>query len=178
MRLRTGVALACTILLFLACGRRGAAEYGARQGRPGLASPASFYRPPADGIMTDDQIDRYLRVRRAAKGRSDADAARALGVSPEEVAWIRGRIVEAVVALDDRRVREATQETYAKAIAALRTARTATRDAERSRSLESDIAALERERATVRREDSPTPALAANVRRVARRRAELETVSP
>jgi hypothetical protein len=142
-----------------------------------LLPDPGFY-PPADGLVTDEQMGRYLRVRRAAKGRTDAETALALGIRPEEIAWTRARIVEALVALDERRVREASAEVYAKSIATLRASRAAVRDPGRARALEEQIATLERERATFRRDETPAPALARNMRRIAARRTELEAVTP
>ena len=81
---------------------------------------AAHYQPPPDGLLTDRHLDLYGKVRRAARDRSEADAARALGVDPDEFAWVRARIVEALVALDGSRVREESGETYARAIASLR----------------------------------------------------------
>jgi hypothetical protein len=117
-------------------------------------------------------------VRRAAKGRTDAESARALGISGDEVAWTRARIIEALVALDDRRVRDASAEAYAKAIAALRQARQSTRDPARARTLDEQVATMERERAAIRRGETPAPAAGENMRRVARRRAEIEALAP
>ncbi len=117
-------------------------------------------------------------MRRGAKGRTDDESARALGIPTDEFAWTRARIVEALVALDDRRVRDASAETYAKAIAALRQARQSTRDSARARTLDEQIATLERERAGIRRGETPAPAAAENMRRVARRRAEIEALAP
>lgn len=143
-----------------------------------LPLPAARFRPPADGILTEEQVEAFLRVRRAAKGRTDAEAASALGVPAEEIAWTRARIVEALVALDDRRVKESSAEVYARTIGVLRQARQETRDPIRARNLDEQIATLERERAGIRRVDTPAPALAANMRRVAVRRAEIETIAP
>ena len=169
------------LLLTLAfCARRPGPAPGKAPGGPARSSllPAPRFLPPADGVVTEEQIDRFLRVRRAAKGRTDAEAAGALGVLPDEIAWTRARVLEALVALDERRVRESAAEVYARSIAALRTARGAARDPGRVRALEEQIAALERERLGVRREETPSPTLARNMRRVSARRAELEAVAP
>jgi hypothetical protein len=142
-----------------------------------LGIPVPF-QPPADGLVTDEQLDQFLRVRRAAKGRTDAENARALGLSAEEVAWTRARIVEALAALDEKNVREASAESYSKSVAALRAARAEAATPEQRRTLEDQIAVLDRERASLRREDTPTAALAANMRRVAARQADLAAVAP
>jgi len=140
--------------------------------------PTPAFRPPADGILTGEQVDRLLRVRRAAKGRTDSEAARALGISPEEIAWTRVRVIEALVALDERRVRDSSAEAYAKTIATLRSARSGVTNAERVKALDEQIATLERERATFRNVETPGPALTANMRMVAGRRAEIEPLAP
>jgi hypothetical protein len=150
----------------------------AASGGAGALLPAPRFVPPPDGVLTDEQVDRFLRVRRAAKGRTDTGAARALGIPPDEIAWTRARVIEALVALDERRVRESSAEVYVRAVAALRAARGGARDPARVRALEEQIAALERERLSLRREDTPSPALAGNMRRVAPRRTELEAVAP
>jgi hypothetical protein len=136
------------------------------------------FQPPADGLVTDEQLDQFLRVRRAAKGRTDAENARALGLSAEEVAWTRARVVEALAALDEKNVRDASAESYAKTLAALRAARAQAATPEQRRALDDQIAALERERASLRREETPTAALAANIRKVAARQADLAAVAP
>lgn len=141
--------------------------------RAGLQVRAAF-RPPADGLLTDAQIDRYVRVRRAAKGRSDEDAARAVGFDPDELAWVRTRVDEALLEADRRRVRAASDEVYGKTIATLRETRRAVHDEKDARALDEQIAGLERERATLRRPDTVSPALAANSKRVAARRADIE----
>ena len=130
--------------------------------------------PPPGGLLTDRHLDLYVKVRRAARDRSESDAARALGVDPDEFAWVRARIVEALVALDETRVRDASSETYARTIASLRQTLRSVRDASTARTIESQIAALERERGGMRRADPLPPALAANSRKVEARRAEVE----
>lgn len=168
--------VAAAAALAAACGRgapadrlaRAAAESTAR-----LALPAAF-RPPDDGVLTDGQIDRYIKVRRVARGRTDAEASRAVGVNPDEFAWVRSRIIEALLESDRRRVRAAAVEVYGKTISSLRETRRAVRDPATGRTVDEQIAGLERERATLRRAEPVTPALAANARRVAPRRAEIE----
>ena len=142
-------------------------------GAPHGVLPPRF-EPPADGLLTDRHLDLYGKVRRAARDRSESDAARALGVDPDEFAWVRARIVEALVALDATRVRDASAQTYTRAIASLRTTLKSVRDPGTSRTIESQIAALERERSGLRQADPLPAALAANTRKVAARRSELE----
>ena len=146
----------------------------ARQSRASLNATLRF-QPPADGVITDAQLERYIRVRRGAKARTDSDAARAVGVDPDEVAWVRARVDEALIEADSRRVRAASDEVYARTIASLRETRKSVRDAASARSVDEQIAGLERERATLRRPSSAPPAVIENARKVAARRADLES---
>ncbi len=131
------------------------------------------FRPPADGVFTAAQLDAFLRVRRAAGNRTEAQAASALGADPVEIAWVRARIVEALLALEARQVTDAAFESYGGAIARLREARRSTRDPKTAARLEVEIAGLERERASLRKGEPPAPASLKNAARLAPRRAEL-----
>jgi hypothetical protein len=136
------------------------------------------FQPPADGRLSDRHLDLYLRVRRAARGRTERDTARALGLDPAEFTWVEARVIEALVALDARRVRAGAAETYARAVASLRQTRQRARDPATAAALDAQIAAMEREWGTVRRTETLTPALADNVRRVAGRRVEIAALGP
>ncbi len=131
------------------------------------------FRPPADGVFTAAQLDAFLRVRRAAGNRTEAQAASALGADPVEIAWVRARIVEALLALEARQVTDAAFESYGGAIARLREARRSTRDPKTAARLDVEIAGLERERASLRKGEPPAPASLKNAARLAPRRAEL-----
>ncbi len=179
----------------VACGRGSPRKGTAAAGLPRIPVIIRF-RPPADGLLTDAQIDRYVRVRRAARGlggtpgppakpleqtrelRSDEEAARAAGVDPEEFGWVRTRIVEALVALDTAQVSNGAEATYARTIASLREAARSVKDRETLRRMEEQIAGLERERAALKAGDKPPAAVAANARRVASRRGEIEVLGP
>jgi hypothetical protein len=169
----SAVALAAT-----SCRRTGPAAPGRPAGRATDAAAAALrpeFAPPADRLLTDRHLDLYVKVRRAAHVRSESDAARALGVDPDEFAWVRARIVEALVALDESHVREESAGTYARAIASLMETLRRVRDPQTRRTIEAQVAALERERAGLRgTSDELPPAVAANSRKVAARRAELE----
>jgi len=160
----------------MACGKAEAPAAG----KPVVAVPAAARRfaPPADGLLTDAQLDRYVAVRRAARGRTEADAARALGVDPDEHAWVRARVVEAIEALDERRVRTASAETYARTLAQLHETRKAVRDPATIKSLDEQIAGLEKERAAWKKPAPVAPSVAANARRVEKRRAEIDAPPP
>jgi hypothetical protein len=132
------------------------------------------FQPPADGQLTEGQIDRYVKVRKAAKGRPDEDAARAVAVDPDELAWIRARVTEALLEADRRRVRAAADEVYGKTIGSLRETRRSVHDPATARSLDEQIAGLERERAGIHKAEAVPPSVAANARKVAARRAEID----
>ena len=92
-----------------ACGRTERASAEAVRAVRSRIEPR--FQPPADGRLTDAQIEMYLRVRRASAGAgSDAEAARRLGASPAEFDWVRGRIVDALLALDSRQAAAAVIE--------------------------------------------------------------------
>jgi hypothetical protein len=160
----------------IACGKAEAPAAG----KPVVALPASVRRftPPADGLLTDAELDHYVAVRRAARGRTEADAARALGVDPDEHAWVRARVVEALAELDDRRVKAASAETYARTLAQLHETRKSVKDPATAKSIDEQIAGLEKERAAWKKPAPLPQALAANVRRVEKRRAEIEASLP
>jgi hypothetical protein len=135
------------------------------------------FQPPADGLLTDAQIDLFVRVRKAAGRRPPSDVAGETGADPVELAWVRARITEALLALDARQVADSANEVYANALARLKETRRAARDPKAAARLDSEIAALEKERAGLRGGDGASPA-SRNAARVAPRRAELERVGP
>jgi hypothetical protein len=136
------------------------------------------FQPPADGLITQAQIDRYLAARRAAKTAPESVPAARPGPDPAELAWVRARIVEALAALDSRDVTAAAAEGYSRAIVNVREARRAARDPQAAARLDAEIAALERERATLRRAEGVTPRMLENAARVAPHRAEIESSGP
>jgi hypothetical protein len=135
------------------------------------------FQPPADGLLTEAQVDMVVRVRRAAGRRPPSDVASEMGLDPAELAWARARITEALLALDAKQVADSAYETYGAAIARLRETRRATRDARAAVRLDAEIAALERERGGLKRGEAAT-AVSRNGARVAPRRAELERAGP
>ena len=175
MKTRFRAASGTALCLFaLACGSPAPKGEAPKAVLPGIR-PVLRFRPPADGLLTEGQVDRYIRVRRAARGRSEEEAARAVGADPEELAWVRARVVEALVFLDTAQVRSAADGTYARTIAAVREASKSVKDPETRRRLNEQIGLLERERASLKPPEASPAAVAANARRVAPRRADLET---
>ena len=172
---KTGVGLGILLSACLSC-RPSGTKIPRKVVLPGIP-PIARFQPPADGLVTDAQLDRYARVRRAARGRSEEEAARAVGVDPEEAVWVRARVVEAIVYLEASQVRNAAEGTYARTIASLKEAAKSAKDKETLRKLEEQISLLERERAGLRAPDPPASSVAANARRVAPRRQELDAGS-
>jgi len=168
--------LVMTALPAAACRRLETRDLDAVRARRVRALPR--FRPPADGVFTVAQLDAFLRVRRAAGNRTEAQAASALGADPVEIAWVRARIVEGLLALEARQVTDAAFESYGGAIARLREARRSTRDPKTAARLDVEIAGLERERASLRKGEPPAPASLKNAARLAPRRAELLALGP
>lgn len=169
------VSLSAAVFAAAGCRNKNSAAPPRAAGSPALNARADF-KPPTDRLLTARHLDLYVKVRRAAKERSEADAARALGVDPDEFAWVRARIVEALVAEDEARVRAAAAGTYDRTIASLRKTLESVRDRETAQTIQSQIGALERERGGMRRPDPLPSDIAANARLVGKRRAEVEAV--
>ncbi|HTY41395.1 MAG TPA: hypothetical protein VMH79_05935 [Thermoanaerobaculia bacterium] len=167
--------LAAAIAAAPACRKLEEGQRDAVQALRARVRPA--FRPPADGLLTDAQIDLFLRVRRAAGRRPPSEAAAELGADPAEFAWVRARITEALLALDARQTGDAAFEAYGPALARLRETRRSTRDAKAAARLDAEIATLEKERAAIRRSD-PASAAVRNAARLGPRRAELERAGP
>jgi hypothetical protein len=97
-----------------------------------------------------------------------------MGIDPEEFTWVRSRVVEALVLLDTAQVRSGAEATYARTIASLKEAARSVKDRETLRRVNEQVNLLERERANLKAPEAPPAAIAANARRLAPRRAELE----
>jgi hypothetical protein len=172
MRRATGaLLLALTALSAAGCRKLAPKDLDAVRALRARALPR--FQPPADGVVTDAQLDAYVKFKRAAGNRSEADTAAALGADPAEMAWVRARIVEGLLALEARQVTDAVFDSYGSAIARLRETRRSERDTKVAARLDAEIAGLERERATLRKGDSAGAAAAKNAARIAPRRAEL-----
>jgi hypothetical protein len=75
-------------------------------------------------------------------------------------------------------VRAASDTVYARTVASLRESRKSARDPATARTLDEQIAGLERERAAIRKPDAAPAAVLANARLVAGRRSDVDSVSP
>ncbi|MEP6993017.1 MAG: hypothetical protein ABI968_00755 [Acidobacteriota bacterium] len=136
------------------------------------------FQPPADGLLTDAQIETFLRTRRQAPSESGGEALSTAGSDAAELAWIRARVLEAKLVLDSQRVAADAADAYARALAVLREVRRSARDRKTAERLDAEISALERERASLRKGSALPPALIRNTARVAPRRAEIEAAGP
>jgi hypothetical protein len=172
---RLAILLAAAVAALPACRKLETRELDAVRALKARARPR--FQPPADGLLTDAQIEMFLKVRQAAGRRPPSEVAADMGVDPAELAWVRARITEALLALDARQVGEAAYESYGTALARLREGRRTTRDPKAAARLDAEIAVLERERGTLRRSDSASPA-SKNGARVAARRGEIERIGP
>lgn len=128
-------ALLCAAVL-AGCAREAAEEKGAGKTRrlstaEVMAQVAkAAYQPPADGRLTEEQVRKYLEVkRRARQGRTaeppaedseepsaaaDLRAALELGYNPKEIGWVQERVQEAWIALRgqelDRKIAESRNQ--------------------------------------------------------------------
>jgi hypothetical protein len=128
-------ALLCAAVL-AGCAREAAEEKEAAQTRrlstaEVMAQVAkAAYQPPADGRLTEEQVRKYLEVkRRARQGRTaeppaedseepsaaaDLRAALELGYNPKEIGWVQERVQEAWIALRgqelDRKIAESRNQ--------------------------------------------------------------------
>src|SRR5882724_11392592 len=111
------------------CGGPGASE----SRRQSAAARPRAYVPPADGRLTETQVARYVafmqnRARISAvehdpKGEPpvdrDADAARALGASPDEIRWIGQKVLDARIRIEEKEAAKRNLETYRATLASL-----------------------------------------------------------
>lgn len=155
--------LAVAPLLFaltLAAGcRRGAeppaGETAADEGPPLVSQavddlPEVSYDPPADGRLTEAQIEMYLEVKRAA-GERDGDpgaaglrAAHGLGHNHKEYAWVEARIADAQIARSGLGLEEEMAEGRNEYLEVLRGRLAAASSATERADVESRIAELEK----------------------------------
>lgn len=128
-------ALLCAAVL-AGCAREAAEEKEA--GKPRRLSTAEVmaqvakaaYQPPADGRLTEEQVRKYLEVKRRARqdrtaepppedseepsAAADLRAALELGYNPKELSWVQERVLEAWIALRgqelDRKIAESRNQ--------------------------------------------------------------------
>lgn len=139
-----------------------------------LPAVERLYRPPANGRLTETQVQSYVASLRSAAARR-TEGSPAPGVSPrsspgpdeepgsfeggtgrEELLWIRQKVLEAETRLDERAAARREVEIDRRAVAALRDASAASTDPATRQSLARQIADLER-RAVDREKEGRKP---------------------
>lgn len=146
-------------------------------------SPRASYRPPPDGLLRKEQIDRYVRVLQSAVRAShpaeaagagqeasalvdedvlvalDLAAARRSGFPEEEFLWIRERVLEAEASAMNAKLNSDVLAMLEKTLADLRSRRATAADSGSRQLVDEQIAGFEAERARVRTEAAePEPA--------------------
>lgn len=164
------------VLVLGACrddGRSGGAPAETR--RSGRAEREG-YRPPADGILSPDQVEAFLKVRREAvrelstagtpvplegeEGISGASesraaeirAARSLSVPAEEYLWVRERVLEAEAATVTAKLNADILALLERTLASLRERRSAAPDDASRQLLDEQLATFGAEAVRVKRE--------------------------
>ena len=169
------------------CGRSGGDPHvPAAAGLPQQAgeSPSASFRPPPDGLLRREQIERYIRVLESAARASrpaeaagagqgpasalvdedplvapDLAAARRLGFPEEEYLWIRERVLEAEASAMNAKLNADVLAMLEKTLSDLRARRTTAADSGSRQLVDEQIAGFEAERARVRTEAAePEPA--------------------
>lgn len=116
------------------------------------------YQPPADGRLTEEQVRKYLEVkRRARQGRTaeppaedseepsaaaDLRAALELGYNPKELSWVQERVLEAWIALRGQELDRKIAESRNQMIRDLETRLQSAADPKQKAELEKQIAEI------------------------------------
>jgi hypothetical protein len=116
------------------------------------------YQPPADGRLTEEQVRKYLEVkRRARQGRkaeppaedseepsaaADLRAALELGYNPKELSWVQERVLEAWIALRGQELDRKIAESRNQMIRDLETRLQSAADPKQKAELEKQIAEI------------------------------------
>ena len=149
------------------------------------------YVAPADGRLTESQVAKYVaflqnRERPAgsraepegdSRGDRDSEAARSLGIHPDEIRWIGRTVLDTRIRLEEREAEKRNLETYRATLASLRKALDASTDPPTRSMISRQIAELERESGEVERSlrRPSEKALASNEALVLRYRVDLDS---
>ena len=142
---------------------------------PAAAPAERLYRPPADGRLTERQVQAYLASLKAPRpaGREPDEGVVFDGrPASDEYLWVREKVLEAEMRLDERAAARREAEIDRKTAEALRGAAAASTDPATRDSIAKQIAELEKRAADREREarKSGDPAETANDAIVARYR--------
>lgn len=145
------------------------------------AAPAErLYRPPADGRLTEAQVQKFVATLKAPNvHETEEGAAEGRRVTDEDL-WVRQKVLEARMRLDERAAARREAEIDRKTAEALRGAAASSTDPATRDSIAKQVADLER-RAGEREKEARKPgdpAESANDALVARYRREMSPEPP
>lgn len=141
----------------LACGREATVARA-----PSASAVERPYRPPADGRLTERQVQEYVAALRSAApagaARESADEAGSPDASArtDEALWVRQQVLEAEMRLDERAAARREAEIDRKTADTLRGVAAASTDPATRETLARQVADLER-RAAEREKDGRKP---------------------
>lgn len=149
------------LMTLVSCGRAREPE----DRRPTVSARSRAYMPPADGRLTDAQVAKYVaflqnRARLTSgdpdlesdsRSDRDAEAARSLGVNPDEIRWIGQKVLDARIRIGEKEAERRNLETYRATIASLKKALDASTDPATRSTVFRQMTELERESAEIER---------------------------
>lgn len=159
--MRVRLLLVASLMVLVSCG----APRETENGRPGAPARPRAYMPPADGRLTDAQVAKYVaflqnRARLSpaeadSEGESrvdrEAEAARSLGVNPDEIRWIGQKVLEARIRIGEKEAERRNLDTYRATIVSLRKALDASTDPATRSTVSRQIGELEKESEEIER---------------------------
>jgi len=123
--------------------------------RASVAPLARPYRPPADGHLTERQVQAYVAARKSRPATEKSDAAEVDVFDgrrgSDEYLWVRQKVLEAQMRIDEREADRREIEIDRKTAASLRGAAAASGDPATKQSLARQAADLERRAADLER---------------------------
>lgn len=143
------------VLLFSVC--LVAACRAERPGAPGLPAASARerpYRPPADGRLSERQLQAYVafvRARPGATAREGDEEAVDTRRGGEEYVWVRQKVLEAELRIDERAAQHREIEVDRKTADALRHSAAASTDGSTREALQRQAGDLDRRSAEVER---------------------------
>lgn len=159
--MRVRLLLVASLMVLVSCG----APRETENRGPGAAARPRAYMPPADGRLTESQVAKYVaflqnRARLSpaeadSEGESridrEAEAARSLGVNPDEIRWIGQKVLEARIRIAEKEAQRRNLDTYRATVVSLRKALDASTDPATRSTVSRQIGELEKESAEIER---------------------------